>query len=128
MSSPLSQSEFEIVLHSHLDDDELKKTIAEVVCEILDARMGDISGTRTSEWITVEEAAQILGLAKKTIYAMFADGRLTRHGTRGRALVAIGEVHALALGTPHRVSGRGPSKSASTGTLTFASRDKRRGS
>jgi excisionase family DNA binding protein len=69
---------------------------AELVEQIA-ARAAEIAVERLraepeSEFLTVAEAAALIGATPQRIYDLRSDGRLTRHGDGGRALVARAEL------------------------------------
>lgn len=86
-----------VVLRVELTPEQVE-TIADHVAGVLAARGASHppGGSEVAPFIPVKEAARLLGLAPKTVYAMFSDGRLTRHGVSGRALASRAEVEALA--------------------------------
>src|SRR5262249_10542748 len=67
--------------------------ITERVAEILAVR-GPFGAP--AELLTVAQAAELLGVRPKTVHNMLGDGRPTRHGARGRPLVARVDTEALA--------------------------------
>jgi excisionase family DNA binding protein len=81
-------------LHLQLTD-ELVDTIANraaaLVLERLDGSMP------ASEFLTVEEAAEVLRCKPQRIYDMRSDGRLSRFGDGSRALVSRRELVAHTL-------------------------------
>jgi excisionase family DNA binding protein len=69
--------------------------IAERVAAILVERADPL---REANYVTVPEAAALLGVTEKTIRNYVSSGRLTRHGAPRRPLVSREEVVALARG------------------------------
>jgi excisionase family DNA binding protein len=69
--------------------DELFEQLAERAADVMAARRTD-----TSRWMTVQEAAEYARCSKQHIYDLRSDGRLGRHGERGRALVDRAELDA----------------------------------
>jgi excisionase family DNA binding protein len=73
-----------------LTDDQLE-LIASRVAAILAAA----PPTGGDPLVSVDEAARMLGVTRKTVANMLSDGRLTRHGASRRPLVARAEVEAM---------------------------------
>jgi excisionase family DNA binding protein len=67
---------------------ELVEAIAQRAAELVAER------SEPSRWMTVEEAAEYARCSRQHIYDLRSDGRLTRHGERGHALVDRRELDA----------------------------------
>jgi excisionase family DNA binding protein len=84
--------------------DAIARRAAELVLERLDA------AAPAGEWLTIEEAAELLRCKPQRIYDLRSDGRLGRHSEGGRALVARASSRLVvdedaAVGRPERLVG-----------------------
>ena len=70
---------------------ELVEQIAERAAALVLQRQQ--AGT-SSRWLTVPEAAEFARCSRQHIYDLRSDGRLSRHGERGHALVDRSELDA----------------------------------
>jgi excisionase family DNA binding protein len=61
----------------------LEAVIERVVEEKLDAALAKREPER---WLTADEAAEHLGIARSTLHDLVCDGRLPRHGPKGSRL------------------------------------------
>jgi excisionase family DNA binding protein len=82
----VSDRRLEIVVPPGLVE-EIAAQAAELVLERQQA------GT-SSRWLTVPEAAEYARCSRQHIYDLRSDGRLSRHGERGHALVDRNELDA----------------------------------
>jgi excisionase family DNA binding protein len=71
--------------------DAIARRAAELVLERLDQAGG------AGEWLTVEEAAELLRCQPQRIYTLRSTGRLPRHVEGGRALVARSDLLRLVV-------------------------------
>lgn len=78
---------------------EQLEVIAERVATILAERSEQVGyAEATCSFVSIAEAARLLGVTAKTVQNMVSDGRLSRHGGPRRPLASRSEVTALAAG------------------------------
>jgi excisionase family DNA binding protein len=75
--------------------EELVEAIASRAAAIVLERLGERLGEAPSEFVTPEEAAELLGCSRRRIYDLRTQRRLTPYREGGRAMVRREELLAL---------------------------------
>jgi len=86
-----------------LTTDELER-LAEILAPMVTAELRRTAAAAAPadtapEFVGVHEAAKLACVTRATVYRWIAEGRLHRHGTDGRALIARAELATLLAGS-----------------------------